>query len=202
MVTTTTTSSRRKKEARAAVMARVSDKDFVKTTIHKSDQVRNLIYHSIKRNMLFRACSEEELHDLIDAFDTAKFKADSVVIKQGDEGDLFYVVETGKLDVTVLTGDSGASSPREIQVGVPYVSGSSFGELALMYGSPRAATIRAKTDCVLWFLDRKQFKGITGSHKQKRDEIILETLRKVRRKEQCREYKSIQLYLRNSKTLD
>ena len=135
MVTTTTTSSRRKKEARAAVMARVSDKDFVKTTIHKSDQVRNLIYHSIKRNMLFRACSEEELHDLIVAFDTAKFKADSVVIKQGDEGDLFYVVETGKLDVTVLTGDSGASSPREIQVGVPYVSGSSFGELALMIGS-------------------------------------------------------------------
>lgn len=180
----TTTSSKRKLEARAAVMARGSDRDFVKTTIPKSDQVRKLIYHSIKRNMLFRACSEEELQDLIDAFDTENFKADSVVIKQGDEGDLFYVVEEGKLDVMVSTadvdGDIGASAEREVQVGVPYVSGSSFGELALMYGSPRAATIRAKTDCVLWSLDRRAFKGITGSHKQKREEIILETIRKVK----------------------
>ncbi|KAL7543970.1 hypothetical protein ACHAXR_013465 [Thalassiosira sp. AJA248-18] len=180
----TTSSSRRKNEARAAVMALGSDKDYVKTTVPKSDQVRNLIYHSIKRNMLFRACSEEELKDLIDAFDTTNFKADSVVIKQGDEGDLFYVVEEGNLDIMVATadvdGDTGASSQREVQVGVPYVSGSSFGELALMYGSPRAATIRAKTDCVLWSLDRRAFKGITGSHKQKREEIILETIRKVK----------------------
>jgi serine/threonine protein kinase/CRP-like cAMP-binding protein len=65
-------------------------------------------------------------------------------------------------------------------VGVPYVSGSSFGELALMYGSPRAATIRAKSDCILWFIDRRDFKGITGSHKQRREEIILDTLRKVK----------------------
>jgi len=180
---------RRVKEARAAVLDRAGiDKDYVKTSIPKSDQVRNLIYHSIKRNMLFRACSEEELQDLIDAFDTKEFKADSVVIKQGDEGDLFYVVEEGKLDVMVATTDvatgsngaDGASTTREVQVGVPYVSGSSFGELALMYGSPRAATIRAKSDCILWFIDRRDFKGITGSHKQRREEIILDTLRKVK----------------------
>ena len=182
---------RRVKEARAAVLDRAGiDKDYVKTSIPKSDQVRNLIYHSIKRNMLFRACSEEELQDLIDAFDTKEFKADSVVIKQGDEGDLFYVVEEGKLDVMVTTtdvatgsnsnADGAATTTREVQVGVPYVSGSSFGELALMYGSPRAATIRAKSDCILWFIDRRDFKGITGSHKQKREEIILDTLRKVK----------------------
>ena len=179
-----TASSRRKKEARAAIMARGSDKDYVKTTIPKSDQVRNLIYHSIKRNMLFRHCSEEELQDLIDAFGTANFEADDVVIKQGDDGDMFYVVEEGKLDVMVSSADVdrelGTSSDREVHVGVPYVSGSSFGELALMYGSPRAATIRAKTDCILWSLDRRAFKGIIGSHNRKREEITLETIRKVK----------------------
>ena len=180
-----TKSSSFTRQARAAVLDRAgSDKDYVKTSIPKSDQVRNLIYHSIKRNMLFRTCSEEALQDLIDAFDSKIFTADSVVIKQGDEGDLFYVVEEGKLDVMVTpnTTESGddCSSAREVQVGVPYVSGSSFGELALMYGSPRAATIRAKSDCVLWFLDRRDFKGITGSHKQRREEIILDTLRKVK----------------------
>lgn len=172
----TTIGGQKKGAARPAVMAIGSDKEYVKVTIPKSDTVRNLIYHSIKRNMLFRACSEEELQGLIDAFDTAKFKADSVIIKQGDEGDLFYVVEEGQLDIFVRFPDS----QQDTLVGTPYVSGSSFGELALMYGSARAATIRAKSDCVLWSLDRQAFKGITASLKQKRDEIIRDTLRKVK----------------------
>ena len=180
----TSTTSQRKKEARAAVVARGSDLTYVKKTIPKSDQVRNLIYHSIKRNMLFRTCSEEELQDIIDAFDTAHFKADSVVIQQGDAGDTFYVVEEGQLDIMVsiadVNKDTGASSTRECQVGAPYLPGSSFGELALMYGSPRAATIRAKTDCALWSLDRNAFKCITGSYKKKREGIILDTIRKVK----------------------
>ncbi|KAL7515539.1 hypothetical protein ACHAXN_013422 [Cyclotella atomus] len=172
------TARRNKNEARAAVMAHSIDKDFVKMTVPKSDMVRNLIYHSIKRNMLFRACAEEELQDLIDAFDTATFKAGDTVIKQGDDGDLFFVVEEGKLDI--LVSKDGAGSSEEIIVGVPYTSGSSFGELALMYGSPRAATIRANSDCVLWSLHSQQFKGITKSHKQKRVEIIIDTIRKVK----------------------
>ncbi len=180
----TSTTSQRKKEARAAVMARGSDLTYVKKTIPKSDQVRNLIYHAINRNMLFRACSEEELRDIIDAFDTAHFKADSVVIQQGDAGDTFYVVEEGQLEVMVsiadVNKDTGASSTRECQVGAPYLPGSSFGELALMYGSPRAATIRAKSDCALWSLDRNAFKFITASYKKKREGIILETIRKVK----------------------
>ena len=125
--------------------------------------------------MLFRSCSEEELEELVDVFAPSAFTAGSVVIKQGDDGDLFYIVEEGKLDVMVSTeGGEGQV------VGVPYVSGSSFGELALMYGSPRAASIIAKTDCRLWFLDRRAFKGITGSYKQRRDEIILDTIRRVK----------------------
>ena len=177
-------STRRKKnEARAAVMAQsIDDKEFVKKNIPKSDMVRNLIYHSIKSNMLFRACAEEELQELIDAFDTAEYKAGDTVIKQGDDGDLFFVVEDGKLDILVSKADSAdeTSSSEEVIVGVPYTSGSSFGELALMYGSPRAATIRANSDCVLWCLHSQQFKGIIRSHKQKREEIIVETIRKVK----------------------
>jgi len=38
-----------------------------------------------------------------------------------------------------------------------YVSGEVFGELALMYNAPRAATIKARRDSVVWSLDRGTF---------------------------------------------
>ena len=41
-----------------------------------------------------------------------------------------------------------------------YSSGEAFGELALLYNAPRAATIIAATDCVLWTLDRETFNNI------------------------------------------
>lgn len=167
-----------KKPGRAAVMAKAAEKDYVKQTFPKSDDVKKLIYNAIKSNTLFRACSEEELVDLIDAFDSAEFSAGSTVIQQGDEGEHFYVVESGVLDITVRMGE-GDTAQSEVHVGVPYVAGSAFGELALMYGSPRAATIRAKENCKLWSIDRRAFRGITGQHKLKRTEMHLEFLRKV-----------------------
>lgn len=154
-------------------------KDYVKKSIPKTDVVKRLIHNAIKSNILFRACSKEELVELIDVFDTVEFKAGSTVIQQGDEGEHFYVVESGTLDITVAMKD-GSEGENEVQVGVPYVPGSAFGELALMYGSPRAATIRAKDDCKLWSIDRRAFRGITGQYKLRETETQLQFLRKVK----------------------
>jgi CRP-like cAMP-binding protein len=41
-----------------------------------------------------------------------------------------------------------------------YSTGGSFGELALLHGEPRAASVRARTDCKLWLLDRDTFRKI------------------------------------------
>jgi cAMP-dependent protein kinase regulator len=41
-----------------------------------------------------------------------------------------------------------------------YEPGEFFGELALLYNAPRAATIKAKTNCFLWVLDRNTFNYI------------------------------------------
>ena len=61
----------------------------------------------------------------------------------------FYIIETGTVDFYV--NDAKVSSSSE---------GSSFGELALMYNSPRAATAVAATDVVCWALDRLTFRRI------------------------------------------
>jgi cGMP-dependent protein kinase len=166
---------------RAAVMSEKNlVKDYVTKVVPKADTVKKLIYNAIKGNTLFKACSEEELHVLIDAFENVECKGGEVVIKQGDDGERFYVVEDGTLDITVRMEDGDSEGPNEVHVGVPYVPGSAFGELALMYGSPRAATIRAKKECKLWCIDRKTFRGITGQHKLKQAERNVEFLGKVK----------------------
>src|SRR5690348_5182221 len=70
---------------------------------------------------------------------------DPSLINIGDEGDNFYVVDEGECDIFVEPKEGGA--PWHVStVG----KDGSFGELALIYGSPRAATVKARTDTRLW----------------------------------------------------
>lgn len=64
------------------------------------------------------------------------YKAEEWVIKQGEEGDVLYVVETGKLDCFKKYYDK----PDLVYLKT-YEPGESFGELALLYNAPRAASI-------------------------------------------------------------
>ena len=157
-------------------MAKAADKNYVKKVIEKPTDIKSLIYNAIKTNMLFRSCSEEELLDLVEAFDGATFDTNSIVIKQGDDGERFYVVESGALDISVRMKNG---SSDEVTVGVPYESGAAFGELALMYGSPRAATIRARTKCKLWYLERYDYRGIIGQYKLRRSKLYVDFLSNV-----------------------
>jgi cAMP-dependent protein kinase regulator len=65
------------------------------------------------------------------------------------------VVETGTL--TCTKNISGRAEPLFLK---KYEQGDAFGELALLYNAPRAATITADNECVLWSLDRETFNYI------------------------------------------
>ena len=84
------------------------------------------------------------------------------VITQGDAGDFFYVVEKGTFDIYVNPKGSLQSGPDGMGQNVGTIeAGGSFGELALMYNAPRAATIiSAEPQCTLWALDRVTFRRI------------------------------------------
>ncbi|KAL7462327.1 hypothetical protein ACHAXS_002707, partial [Conticribra weissflogii] len=143
--------------------------DYVHRVIPKSNEAKELIYDAIKPNILFRACSVEELIDLVDAFEPKYVGKGSIVIQEGDEGDHFYVLERGGVDVY----------EKDLHKCSLY-SGVAFGEIALLYGCPRSASILAKYDCKLWVIDRRAFRGITAQHKRRRLELKLEFLKKVK----------------------
>jgi len=90
---------------------------------------------------------------VLDAMFERKTEADEHIIDQGDDGDNFYVIDRGIFDIYVKI--DGADK----KVGA-YNNKGSFGELALMYNTPRAATIVSSGDGIIWALDRVTFRKI------------------------------------------
>ena len=104
---------------------------------------------------MFNALEPKELNIIVDAIEEVKVAAGENVIVQGDQGDCMYVLESGSLDCTKVF--PGQSEPTFLKT---YQPGEGFGELALLYNCPRAATITAKSDSVVWRLDRETFNNI------------------------------------------
>ncbi|KAG7242904.1 hypothetical protein INR49_018159 [Caranx melampygus] len=89
---------------------------------------------------------------------------------KGDEGDNFYVIDQGEVDCKVYVNGEWVTSIGE---------GGSFGELALIYGTPRAATVKAKTDLKLWGIDRDSYRRILMGSTLRKRKMYEEFLSKV-----------------------
>ncbi|OQV17083.1 cAMP-dependent protein kinase type I-alpha regulatory subunit [Hypsibius exemplaris] len=141
--------------------------NYVKTEIVPKDpSITEALSKAIQKNVLFSHLDDAEKRDIFEAMFPVEFAKDETIIRQGDEGDNFYVIESGQVDILVNEAYVGSLS-----------EGASFGELALIYGTPRAATIIAKVNKVKLFgLDRNTYRRILmGStiRKRKRYEEFL-----------------------------
>ena len=108
---------------------------------------------ALGRVPLFVACTYEELADLADQVQAERFAAGEVIIRQGEAGDKFYVVERGKVSVWQADADGMDLVGKVGELG----PGQYFGEMALISHAPRNATVRADTPVVVLSLDRVNF---------------------------------------------
>ncbi len=117
---------------------------------------------AVSTNFLFSHLDEEQSAQVLGALQEKPIPAKGIkVITQGDVGDYFYVVETGSFDIFV--NPSGKLEPGAEGMGKKVATaepGGSFGELALMYNAPRAATVVSAEPSMLWALDRVTFRRI------------------------------------------
>ena len=126
------------------------------------DQVARL-RQSVSSNFLFSHLEEEQANLVLGALVENNIPAKGIkVITQGDAGDYFYIVERGVFDIYVNSSGSIGPGPEGMGTKVNSIGpGGSFGELALMYNAPRAATvISTEPSSTLWRLDRVTFRRI------------------------------------------
>lgn len=138
----------------------------------KSDEQRARLNEAVKHSLLFRNLEPEQFSQVLDAMFERVVQPGDHIIDQGNDGDNFYVIDSGQYDI--LINKDGVDET----VGC-YNNEGSFGELALMYNTPRAATIIATTPGVIWALDRITFRKIllkAASKKRRMHEELLENV--------------------------
>jgi cAMP-dependent protein kinase regulator len=94
------------------------------------------------------------------------------IIVEGDDGDYFYIIEKGQFDCLKLID---GEQKKVFQ----YEDKGSFGELALMYNAPRAATIVSTSPGSLWAMDRQTFRKIVVKATAKKRRMYEEFLKNV-----------------------
>ena len=99
---------------------------------------------------LLAGASSSTLDDLNAQLRPVAVRAGEVVLRQGDAADRLFLVHSGRLRV-VVEQDDGPKAVRELG------AGAAIGELALLTGSPRSATVHAVRDGVLLELDADVF---------------------------------------------
>src|SRR5579862_9647327 len=100
---------------------------------------------------LFRDLDAEERGDVVRILEIQRLQQGEEVFHEGDPGDSWYVVYEGQVEVTTA---SSSGAERRLSV---VDTGSGFGEMAMLDGSPRSATVRATGPLTLFRFRRLRF---------------------------------------------
>ena len=134
----------------------------------KSSETRDILAAALRDNYLFSQLSDADLDHMISAMARVSKAAGETVIRQGDKGTEFFILEKGAADV--LVNDAKVAE---------YQPGACFGELALIYKAKRAATIVTSVPCTLWSLDLSTFRRMLATASSSQTMARIEFLRRV-----------------------
>lgn len=102
---------------------------------------------------MFSGCSKKDLGAIARTVREIDHPAGTVIATEGEPGAGLFVIETGQADVTI-----GGKRVNRLK------DGDFFGEMALLDGGPRTATVTATTDIHMWALTEWVFRGLLVEH--------------------------------------
>jgi putative ABC transport system ATP-binding protein len=127
----------------------------------------SVICEFLRQFPLFADLQTSTLTEVADKMMVQEAEAGEVVIRQGDPGELFYLIRSGTVDVVV---QQDGVSRQVAELG----EGQYFGEAALLRDEPRNATVIARTQSVFYTLGKADFKNVLA-----RSRSFVEELRNV-----------------------
>jgi putative ABC transport system ATP-binding protein len=119
----------------------------------------------LKQCEVFSHLTTSTLTNIAEQMEQESHSAGTVLIRQGDEGDKFYLIKRGVVEVIVNRG-----KPDEAKVAT-LSKGQFFGETALLTGAPRNATVIAIEEVDLYTLDKPRFRSAITSSEPFRKEL-------------------------------
>jgi hypothetical protein len=98
--------------ARQAVMDRggPATGPYVKKSFPKSDAVKAMIQTVMRENVLFKYAKDDEIVELVDAFEPIAASKGEIIITQATKGENFYVLESGSIDISITPPGAAAAS--------------------------------------------------------------------------------------------
>lgn len=143
----------------------------------KPQEVTDAICEALKRNFVFKGISESLLLEVVERMYGVCFPAGAIVLQQGalpKPDDCMYFLQLGEAEVVISGAVDQQSKPqggeeRKVDghtVRIPQKPGWVFGDVALLFNSSRTASVMARTNIVVWALDRKTFLQFVMNHAQ------------------------------------
>ena len=110
---------------------------------------------------LLRHLPPEDIEEILPCIRTRRLEQDEVLFRKGDVGDALYIVEKGTVEVI----DEGAEG-SDARVLAKLNAGEAFGEMALLSGGVRTATIRARGEADLLAIEKQDFDDLIANDHQ------------------------------------
>lgn len=152
-----------------SALRRTQGVDIAHIQKHEKDfRSKQLIRDALMENDFLKNMVSSQVREIVDCMYSEVFPRDSLVIREGDPGNHFYVSAEGELEVLKNNKVLGRMGP-----------GKAFGELAILYNCKRTASVKAVTDAEVWMLDRKVFQAIMMISGLQRQEDNISFLKSV-----------------------
>ena len=135
----------------------------------KRSKGKSQIVQTLRSIPMFSACSGRELNDISSIVREVDFPAGQVICKEGTTGIGMHIVVEGEVKVQI-----GGRTRRRLG------AGAFFGEIALLDGGPRTASVVADTDVKTLSVPQWEFKAMLKAHPNLTVKMLEETCRRLR----------------------
>lgn len=120
----------------------------------------------LKKVYLFQELSMAELVEVLKICRRESFPKDKILFQEGDPGDKCYIIEEGEVRISKYVPGAGEEALAVLK------TGSYFGEMALIDGSPRSATVTAHTDLTCLVVGKADLDQLLAENKDLGNKIL------------------------------